>query len=186
MDRKGKKKFSRKHGFHSKMNAQIVGEEIERLQKKHGIKFNAETFVNESKPVNAPCHGCFEWDDSIAGHNWRVHQGRNEIASIEVTYLDGPEHKAIPASLWVREPEPGEPGAYIPSFEAMSREDWAKQVEQEAKQYFLAGKERYRDVTGMAEIFAAIDAYVSKSAAKAPKKSKVKPTKSKRRQPVAV
>lgn len=48
-------------------------------------KLNAQELVNASRPTEAPMHQDFEWDDAIAGEQWRKAQARTYIAGIVYT-----------------------------------------------------------------------------------------------------
>ena len=54
-------------------------------------RLNAQTLVDENRPVDAPLHNAFEWDDSIAGEEWRKHQARNIINALVIT----PENRSV-------------------------------------------------------------------------------------------
>lgn len=64
-------------------SAKVAADEIERIDEKHGAA-TAECVVDESKPKKAPLHQCFTWEDDKAGRQWRVHEARMLINSIEI------------------------------------------------------------------------------------------------------
>lgn len=49
----------------------------------HG-KLTPALVVDEARPEDHPLHDRFEWDDSIAGENWRRHQAHDLIRSVKV------------------------------------------------------------------------------------------------------
>jgi hypothetical protein len=65
------------------VDAQIVGDELSRIEAAHGV-IDPHRVLDLSRPVDAPLHGCFEWDDDIAAEKWRLEQSRNLIRSVEV------------------------------------------------------------------------------------------------------
>lgn len=65
------------------MKDQIVVEELTRIKQKHG-KLQAKAVVDESRPEDAPLHGNFEWNDGVAGENWRVFQARQLIRTVKI------------------------------------------------------------------------------------------------------
>lgn len=71
-----------KSGSRHKVSAQVAGEVCSRLESEG--RLNACELVDESRPEDAPMHNEFEWDDSIAGEEWRRHQARNIINTIIV------------------------------------------------------------------------------------------------------
>ena len=38
-------------------------------------------FIKDAKNINSPIHDCFEWDDTKAGHQWRLQQARIYLAA---------------------------------------------------------------------------------------------------------
>lgn len=45
---------------------------------------NAQALVDVSEDEDAPLHGEFEWDNTIAGGEWRKHQARNLINALVI------------------------------------------------------------------------------------------------------
>ncbi len=66
--------------------AQLVGEAIEDISKKHdGV--TPQLLVDESREETAPMHPLFEWDNTIAAENYRIVQGREVLRSIVVVRI---------------------------------------------------------------------------------------------------
>ena len=68
--------------FH--VDAQVAGEELERIRKATGGVLSAEAVVKASKAKNAPLHPEFEWDDAAAAEKYRNDQARNIINHIRI------------------------------------------------------------------------------------------------------
>ena len=47
-------------------------------------KLTAEAVVSAAAAPKHPLHDFFEWDDTAAGHEWRLHQARMLIAQVRV------------------------------------------------------------------------------------------------------
>lgn len=62
--------------------AQVAGEVCEQLEREG--RLTAQDLVDVSRDENAPLHGVFEWDDSIAAEEWRKQQARCVINSIVI------------------------------------------------------------------------------------------------------
>ena len=60
------------------VDAQVAGNEFERLYKENG-RLAPKDVVDASRDENAPLHGCFEWNDSIAAEKYRENQAGNII-----------------------------------------------------------------------------------------------------------
>lgn len=63
---------------------------IQRLYDKDG-EVKASTLVATAKPKNSPIHNYFEWDDKIAGHEYRLIQGRKYIRIVTIERENKPE-----------------------------------------------------------------------------------------------
>ncbi len=74
----------------SGVKAQEVGDELQRLRDRDG-KIETLLVVNEAKKKRSPLHGAFQWDDSLAAHEYRLDQARHLIRSIEIIIEDRPE-----------------------------------------------------------------------------------------------
>ena len=107
-----------KSGSHIKGNAQEAGELFERLSEtEEGL--TARTLLEANKPEEAPLHNDYEWDDTTAAEEWRLHQSRHFLNSIAIVTAisekEEPEivrafhivtepHKYEPITAIVREP----------------------------------------------------------------------------------
>jgi hypothetical protein len=76
-------------GFHAPkgINANEAGNALEQIRTKHNL-LTAELVVDESKDANHALHNAFEWDNAIAGNEYRKHQARTLIRSIVIIYED--------------------------------------------------------------------------------------------------
>lgn len=70
----------------AKADPQQIGEELERIRIKHG-HLRPEAVVSESEAEDAVLHGQFTWDDTDAAREWRKHEARTVIRSIEVVFV---------------------------------------------------------------------------------------------------
>lgn len=97
---------------------QAVGEMFEQLaQTEEGL--TAETLLEANKPITAPLHDDYDWDNIVAADKWRLHQSRHFLNSLTVKVLmdDNSEpiqtravhittvpHRYEPISVIVQEP----------------------------------------------------------------------------------
>lgn len=72
--------FKWKAGARITVNAQVAGEMCSEMEKAGAL--TAQNLVNANRPEEAPLHEAFEWNDTEAAENWRVHQARHIINSI--------------------------------------------------------------------------------------------------------
>lgn len=138
-----------KTGSHnSKVSAQIVGETCEKLEAEK--RLNAQTLVDISRPKDSPTHSLFEWDNRKAAEEWRRHQARNIINSIEVVV----EEKEPIRAFFNIEKKSSE---YL-SIATICREPGNYQsLLKQATAELKAFRMKYSRITELNEIFALID-----------------------------
>lgn len=85
-----------KQGFRHSVSAQVAGEVCESLEQNGQL--TAKRLVEVSRPVDAPLHPEFEWDDSVAAEQWREQQARCIINTIVIIH---PPKKAQEMTLAV-------------------------------------------------------------------------------------
>ena len=74
--------YSFKPGSYIKVDAQAAGEMCERLAAEN--RLTAKELLNANRPADAPLHGAFEWDDSIAAEAYRENQARHIINCLQI------------------------------------------------------------------------------------------------------
>lgn len=82
--------------------ADVIGAELHRIWAAHGQQLVPADVVEEARPKRAALHRCFEWDDAIAGQNYRVIQARHLIRSVTVETPQG----VLPAFINVKVSKP--------------------------------------------------------------------------------
>jgi hypothetical protein len=60
------------------------------LMEAHGA-LTPTLLVEAARPVDAPLHDRFEWDDEIAGERYRLDQARDLIRRVKVVFRDATE-----------------------------------------------------------------------------------------------
>jgi hypothetical protein len=138
------------------------------LEKEDGRIFPADV-VKAAEPKSSPLHDHFEWDNSEAGHQWRLQQARSLIARYTVAYETGPEKQVVHLRGLVALRSEG--GGYrsldsvasSPPLRVVLLEQLAKDLVSLRARY-----QAYEKVLQVPELFKAIDAVVAKAAEKAP------------------
>lgn len=74
--------YSYKPGAQLKVSADIAGQVCQHLEESGGL--TAKRLLDASRPVDAPLHDEFEWDDSEAAEKYREHQAAHIIRCIVV------------------------------------------------------------------------------------------------------
>ena len=91
-----------------------IAAELALIYQRKGI-LGAEDYVAAAADADSPLHQTLEWDDGVAGHQYRLQQARSIIRAVIIkrgeadlgpvyVYVD-PERKYQPASVVVDEPE---------------------------------------------------------------------------------
>ena len=69
------------------VDATIIAGELAAINAEQG-RVKPQDFVDRERPDDAPGHAIFEWDDSVAGEQWRLQQARTIIRALHVTRSD--------------------------------------------------------------------------------------------------
>lgn len=96
---KPKRKYSWGDGFQPKMDANIVGGVVEKIEAENG-NVTKEAFLDFSRPIESPTHELFEWDDSKAAEKYRLEQSRDTIGNLRVVYVS-PTNEDISVKAFV-------------------------------------------------------------------------------------
>jgi hypothetical protein len=131
--------------------------ELIRIAKKHDGVLRSEDVVKAAKDPQNALHPCFEWNNRIAGHEYRLMQARHLIR-VHVTVLDnaadvGPVNVFV--SLTPDRKEPG--GGYRIMVNVLEDPDQRAMLLEDAARDFRFWKSKYQHLTELAQIFAAAD-----------------------------
>lgn len=138
-----------------KLDAQVVGEEIERLESASQHKLSPEEIVRAAKVPASPLHPAFEWDDAKAAARYRIDQARHLISLIDVVIIrEDQTEGAIRAFVSVTSDEGR---GYVSTVHALSDEDMRKQVLKRAWQELEAWRQRHAELVEFGRLFSAID-----------------------------
>lgn len=138
------------------VNAQDVGDELERLRAEKGVLTPADV-LEAASDKDSPMHNAFEWDDTEAARRFRLQQARKLIVSIRV--INSPVQARVPAYVSVRDPEKGR--SYVPTVEALTNEDIKARVLMEISQFVESMQRRYAHFQEAADVIARMKASVA-------------------------
>lgn len=133
------------------VNAQSVGEELERIRRDRG-SLKPEFVLDEATNEGSPLHSAFEWDDAAAAHSHRINQARRLITSIRI--LNPPTSKPTVAFVSVKTPDHGR--SYVPTIEAMSDDQLRVRVLDELRTFLEALERRYAHFTEAAQLISSL------------------------------
>ena len=140
-------------GFGYKVDAQIVGEEIEKIEAEKGV-VTARDIVDRARPKNSPIHDLFEWDNKIAAEKWRLHTATQVLCCLVKTDEDSTPQKAY-VNIEVKEAT--KTGIYANIKKAMSDAETREVVLQNALNELKAFKAKYSHLSELAKIFEEIE-----------------------------
>lgn len=89
---KPKNKYSWGDGWHPKMDANVVGGVVEKIESEHGA-VTKELLLEESRPEDSATHSMFEWDNDKAAEKWRLEQAKQTINALRVVYVKPDKEK---------------------------------------------------------------------------------------------
>lgn len=144
--------YSWKHGARlSGISAQLAGEVCESLDAVGCL--SAQRLVDVSRPSNAPLHNAFEWDDAIAGEEWRKSQARLIIRSI-VVVPDEEKKEAVRAFFKVGQSENSFESLHVIMKDENKRTSLLRNALAELESF----RRKYSMLEELATVFNAIDA----------------------------
>lgn len=163
------KVFKAKEGAaFSDAKAQIYGERLHELLSSHG-KLTPQLVVKDARKKMSPLHEFFEWDNDEAAKKFRLHQARMLMNSIElkveVRNEKGKNNEIkVRAFLNVKDEEQEE-RFYTSAEVVLSKEEYSKQIMQEALREIQYWRKKYSDLVELKPVFEVVDKIVMKKAA---------------------
>lgn len=150
IERRYKWRFS--HG----VPADVVGDVISGIESRDGV-VTKRSFLEESRPEDAPTHNCFEWNDSEAAEKWRLWQAGQIIRDLVVTVVsDDEEQVSTPMFVNVEESRRNE-AVFISTETAMLDDEQRKKVLANALKELKIFKDKYSKLKELQGIFQAIE-----------------------------
>ena len=128
-----------------KADAQKVADEI------GDGKVTPQEVLEKARDENSELHKCFEWDDAVAGENWRKQQARMIVCNL--VYVDN--EKKEPSKLRVF--YQSEEREYKPVKFTLQKKDEYQELLERALKELHAFKEKYKMLTELDEIMKLID-----------------------------
>lgn len=108
-----KKIYRWKGGFGKGLRAEIAVAELERIGKSANGKIMPDMVVAAARPITAPLHPAFTWDDGEAAEKYRLHEARLLINHIIIVPImeSGEERESVRAFVSLA-PEDDETRSY--------------------------------------------------------------------------
>lgn len=134
---------------YQKVSADIAGKEFERIDRERGL--TAQAVVDESRAEDAPLHKAFEWDDVIAGEEWRKQQARVMISNLVIRIEDRTDSPEIRAFIKLEESPVYESTKII-----LQTEDKRASMMRLAMKELLAFRRKFSDIKEFSALFTEI------------------------------
>jgi hypothetical protein len=133
----------------------LRGAELIRIKEEHGEKLLAEDVVETAKDAKNVLHSCFEWNNKIAGHEYRLMQAR-KLIKIHFTILEqAPNSGRVTEWVSLTEDRKQDGGGYRMMVDVLEDTELRSQLLRDAKRDFLVWKAKYQHLVELAGIFAA-------------------------------
>jgi hypothetical protein len=133
----------------------IVGAHIDMLRQQQHGELTPEDVLKDAANPNSPLHTFFEWNDTEAARQHRLHQARGLIRAVVAVYVSD-DKPAVRTRAFVHIPEPSTPH-YRSAAAAMSTTKTRTLVLQQAWREFQQWKRRYKDLHELAALFTVAD-----------------------------
>ena len=133
---------------------QAVGDKLQELRDKHkGL--TASIVIEDAKNKKSVLHGAFEWNDSKAAHEWRLHSARHLMRAVVTKELDSSgEIRYQPAFVFVKTEEG-------PRYESLAKvlddDELRLQVINRALKEFEQCQKRYEEYEEFLSVFESFD-----------------------------
>lgn len=151
-------KYEWRHGYHA-VKAQVAGEEMERIKEANGGLLTPAALVEASRPEDTPMHDCFTWDHWRAAELYRQEEARREIRSLATVYEPHEEPASTIAYVHIelRGPEGESRPGYVSTAQALTDEEYRRQVVADALSLLEGTVTRYQDLAELRGVFEAIE-----------------------------
>ncbi len=139
-----------------KASAQVAGEMCEQLAKTGGL--TPKRLVDANRAEDAPLHGEFEWNDTVAAEAYREGQAAHIIRCIVIKTEEAPK---VPVRAFVRVTEPS--GDYTPIQVAMKNDDMMERLMSSARKEMECFVQKYGDLEELSSVIESMNNVLAKA-----------------------
>jgi hypothetical protein len=129
-------------------------QELKRIARENDGLLQPEVVVEEARPLKSPLHKKFQWDDTIAGQQYRIWQAR-QLIRISVEVLTGMKER-MDVFVSLSPDRDRESGGYRVMLDVLSDVQMRKQMLKDALEELENFSDKYHKLEELAEIFSAI------------------------------
>lgn len=128
-------------------NANKVGQELEIIEATTELtNFNILQYAKTHK--SSELNKCFEWDDTIAGEKYRMHQANNILASISIVVTE----KEEPVKAFVNIKTHEEKRVFKSIVKVLNNEEEYQQLLKKAERDFISYKDKYNKLVEIKDL----------------------------------
>lgn len=139
-----------------KVNMEKAEIEVEQIRVTHGGVLLCQHVVDFAQDPGVEIHGCFEWDNTEAGHQYRLWQARKLIQVF--VRVEENTKKPYPVYVSLKDDRAGEGGGYRATVDVLSDDEMRDKFLMQALQELNRIRVKYNALKKLAGVFAAIDA----------------------------
>lgn len=140
--------------------AQLVGEALADIETRDG-RVTPTVVVDNARPVDAPLHKAFDWNDETAAENWRLEQARHLIRAVAVRQI-GDHSPPEPVRAFVSIITDDDDREYLSTVTVMGDAEKRARFIARALEEIETWRRRHEAFDELARIFEAIDAVKNK------------------------
>ena len=165
-------KIAWKHGTQHKVDAKLAHQAIEAVRKQNNGEASAEAVVKAAAAKRNPLHPEFTWDDSQAGHQFRLDQARRLVGHLVVVRGELATDRPQRVYEVIRKPQELEDGkrqrakhVYRTTTDIMADPEMRAELLGRALRELISIRNRFRDLQELAVVLRAIDEVVASTEA---------------------
>jgi hypothetical protein len=130
-------------------------DELKAIEERDGI-LNPQAVVDFARDPNTELHKKFEWENDVAGEQYRIWQAR-QLIRVQVTFLKN-GNDAIPTNAFVSMKEDrNKAGGYRSIASILSDDELRARMLKQARHELNVFKRKYQDLVELASLFQEIE-----------------------------
>lgn len=141
--------------------AEIVGKECEKIEKRDGV-ITSESLLDSARDSKSKIHKLFEWDDAVAGEQWRLQQARNVLHNLKVTVIKTEDEEPKKIRAYMNTNPARAKGTYMNVNEALSKVDAREGILIRAKKELIAFVDKYSELEELSDVTKTIKLYLER------------------------
>jgi len=135
---------------------EIVIKELKKIAKNNNGVLQPEEVVEFARDEKSLLHSLFDWNNSVAGHNWRVHQARMLIR-VSVQYLEGKGQKPFKVFVSLSQDRYKGEGGYRTLESVMSNKQFRAILLQDALSEMELFRDKFYKLKELSDVFKAMN-----------------------------